>query len=128
MDFYEKGMKRLWTTNVFISRHFISSGFSFSVITVFSNLLEISQTSFDATDKYWLCWSWWQFLHQLDNRQHFTIGPNKEKSCAYLMFNSWQLWGTIWSSILPLSLNLIFQCIACCDSNTLIYRDSGVLN
>lgn len=34
-----------------ISRHFISSGSGFSVITVFSNLLEILQTCFDATDK-----------------------------------------------------------------------------
>lgn len=51
MGFYEKEMKRLGTTNDFISRHLISSGFGFSVITIFSNLLEILQTPFDATEK-----------------------------------------------------------------------------
>lgn len=37
--------------NDFISRHLISSGFGFSIIIVFSNLLEILQTPFDATEK-----------------------------------------------------------------------------
>lgn len=50
MGFYGKGMKRLCTTNDFISRHLISSGFGFS-ITVFSNLWEILQTPIGATGK-----------------------------------------------------------------------------
>lgn len=37
--------------------------------------------------KHWLCWRWWQFLHWCDNGQHFTLGPNKERSCRYLIFN-----------------------------------------